>query len=587
MKKLLFVCLSLLTNYFVAHSQQPIPSGYSLVWSDEFNDEGSLDTNKWSYEEGFKRNREEQWYQKDNAFCRNGVLIIEAKREEREHPGFQPESTDWISSRKKIKYTSASINTLGKQKWQYGIFEIRARIPIGEGLWPAFWTLGTTKEWPSNGEIDIMEYYRGNILANIAIGTDQRWKAHWFSKTQAVKELGGKAWADQFHIWRMAWDEKEIALYVDDIEMIRVTSDQLVNRDGTGFNPFTQPHYLLLNLALGGINGGTIDTKLLPAKYEIDYVRVYQKPKSEVFSDFRPGATWKDQSGDVINAHGGGILYQNGRYYWYGEKRGGSTSQGVNVYSSDDLYNWRFERLALTPSADSTSDIAWGCIIERPKVIYHHKLKKYVMWFHLELKGQGYVAARAAVAVSDSPVGPFHFVHSFRPNNNMSRDMGLFVDTDGKAYQVYSSDENYALRMVQLTDDYLHVTSKDSLLFRNHREAPALFKYRNNYYLVTSGCTGWAPNRAELHGATNLFGPWKSLGDPMVGANSAFTFGGQSTFILPVAGKKDAFIFMADRWNPRNLTDSRYIWLPIDLVNDKTQINWRDKWDLTHFSNNS
>jgi len=585
MKKLLFICLSLLSSYFAASGQQPIPSKYELVWSDEFNYTGALDTNKWSYELGFKRNREEQWYQRDNAYCRNGLLIIEAKKEQRDHPGFLKGSKDWIRSRKKIKYTSASINTLGKQSWKYGIFEIRARIPVGEGLWPAFWTLGTSKEWPSNGEIDIMEYYRGNILANIAIGTDQRWKAHWFGKTKAVKDLGGKAWAEQFHIWRMVWDEEAVALYVDDIEMIRVSMDQLVNRDGTGFNPFTQPHYLLLNLALGGINGGTIDNKLLPAKYEIDYVRVYQKLKPGVIESFKPGEIWKDQSGDVINAHGGGVLYQNGTYYWYGEKRGGTTSQGVNVYSSNDLHNWKFEGLALAPSVDSTSDIAWGCIMERPKVIYHEQLKKYVMWFHLELKGQGYAAARAAVAISDSPVGPFTFVHSFRPNNNMSRDMGLFVDTDGKAYQIYSSDENYALRMVQLTDDYLHVTAKDSLLFRNHREAPALFKHRDKYYLITSGCTGWAPNRAEIHVANDLFGPWKSLGDPMKGPNSALTFGGQSTYVLPIAGKKDSFIFMADRWNPKDLMDSRYIWLPIDIENGKVQINWKDQWDLDAFSN--
>ncbi len=585
MKKLLFICLSLLSSYFAASGQQPIPSKYELVWSDEFNYTGALDTNKWSHELGFKRNREEQWYQRDNAYCRNGLLIIEAKKEQRDHPGFLKGSKDWITSRKNIKYTSASINTLGKQSWQYGIFEIRARIPVGEGLWPAFWTLGTSKEWPSNGEIDIMEYYRGNILANIATGTDQRWKAHWFGKTKAVKDLGGKAWAEQFHIWRMVWDEEAVALYVDDIEMIRVSMDQLVNRDGTGFNPFTQPHYLLLNLALGGINGGKIDPNLLPAKYEIDYVRVYQKKKSEVIGSFKPGELWKDQSGDVINAHGGGVLYQNGTYYWYGEKRGGTTSQGVNVYSSNDLHNWKFEGLALVPSVDSTSDIAWGCIMERPKVIYREQLKKYVMWFHLELKGQGYAAARAAVAISESPIGPFQFVHSFRPNTNMSRDMGLFVDTDGKAYQIYSSDENYALRMVQLTDDYLHVTAKDSLLFRNHREAPALFKHRDKYYLITSGCTGWAPNRAEIHVADDLFGPWKSLGDPMKGPNSALTFGGQSTYVLPIAGKKDSFIFMADRWNPKDLKDSRYIWLPIDLENGKVQINWKDQWDLDAFSN--
>src|SRR5690606_9298703 len=122
------------------------------------------------------------------------------------------------------------------------------------------------------------------------------------------------------------------------------------------------------------------------------------------------------------------------RIIWYGEKRDSKGSQGVNVYSSKDLYNWQFEALAFSPVDGLDSDITWGCIMERPKVIYNPQTKKFVMWFHLELKGQGYDAARAAVAVSDSPQGPFQFVDSFRPNGNMSRDMGLFVDDDGKAY---------------------------------------------------------------------------------------------------------------------------------------------------------
>lgn len=129
----------------------------------------------------------------------------------------------------------------------------------------------------------------------------------------------------------------------------------------------------------------------------------------------------------------------------------------------------------------------------------------------------------AAVAVSDSPAGPFKLVDSFRPNGHMSRDMGLFVDDDDVAYHIYSSDENYELRLAKLTPDYLAPTTADKLLFRNHREAPALFKYNKKYYLFTSGCTGWAPNKAELHVADDLFGPWTSLGDPMRGPDAHIT----------------------------------------------------------------
>ncbi|WP_313263734.1 family 43 glycosylhydrolase [Sphingobacterium sp.] len=583
MKKIFFACLSLFANFYDGKSQTQIPAGYDLVWSDEFNTEGPVNAKNWNFEEGFKRNQEAQWYQKQNAYCKNGLLVIEARKENKVNPDYRPDVAHWPHIEKKIKYSSGSLNTLGKHSWQFGLFEMRARIPVGTGLWPAFWTLGIDKEWPSNGEIDIMEYYKGNILANIATGTDQRWKAHWFSQIKSVADLGGAAWAREFHTWRMLWNEDMIELYVDDFLINSVSLDQLNNRDGSGYNPFKQPHYILLNLALGGINGGAIDPNLLPAKYEIDYVRVYQKKLTNKKISFLPGQTWNDQSGQVINAHGGGVLYQNGIYYWYGEKRGGEESQGINVYSSKDLYHWTYENLALSPSDGEKSDISWGCLMERPKVIYNAKTKKYVMWFHLELKDRGYAAARAAVAISDSAIGPFRFLHSFRPNGNMSRDMGLFVDDDNKAYQIYSSDENYALRLVELTDDYLHTTVKDSLLFRNHREAPAMFKHDKYYYLFTSGCTGWAPNRAELYRANTPFGPWQSLGDPMVGPDATLTFGGQSTFVLPVNGKKDAFIFMADRWNPKNLLDSRYIWLPIELQNGTVKVSWKSDWNLTIF----
>lgn len=257
-------------------ARNTVAGSYRLVWSDEFNIDGPVDTANWRFEEGFVRNQEAQWYQRDNAYCEDGLLVIEARKENRPNPTYKPGSTHWGRSRPTIEYTGASINTRGKHSWQYGRFEMRARIPIGHGLWPAFWTLGVDGEWPSNGEIDIMEYYRGMILANIACGTGERWKAAWYTRTMAVDSLGGEAWAREFHIWRMDWDENEISLYVDDFLMNRVSLNRLVNQDGKGINPFKQPHYILLNFALGGTNGGEIDDGLLPARYEIDYVRVYQ-----------------------------------------------------------------------------------------------------------------------------------------------------------------------------------------------------------------------------------------------------------------------------------------------------------------------
>ncbi len=122
-----------------------------------------------------------------------------------------------------------------------------------------------------------MEYYRNRLLANIACGTDVNNKAEWFSKTRSMDLLGGSKWASRFHIWRMDWDENAISLYVDDSLMNSVELCKLVNKDGSGINPFRQPHYMLLNLAMGGQNGGELGNTKFPNTYEIDYVRVYKR----------------------------------------------------------------------------------------------------------------------------------------------------------------------------------------------------------------------------------------------------------------------------------------------------------------------
>jgi beta-glucanase (GH16 family) len=153
---------------------------------------------------------------------------------------------------------------------------MRGRIDISSGLWPAWWTLGAQGSWPANGEIDIMEYYKEKLLANIAcIGPNGN--AEWYSKTKNIDSLGGKAWASKFHIWRMDWDENAITLYVDDLLMNRVELSKLINKDGSNINPFKQPHYMLLNLAVGGMSGGEVGDTKFPNRFEVDYVRVYQK----------------------------------------------------------------------------------------------------------------------------------------------------------------------------------------------------------------------------------------------------------------------------------------------------------------------
>ncbi|MFT3748816.1 MAG: glycoside hydrolase family 16 protein [Agriterribacter sp.] len=248
---------------------------YKLVWSDEFNNNGAPDTAKWNYEKGFVRNEEHQWYQPENAFCKNGLLIIEARREQKPNPLFKPGSNSWRTGRKNIEYTSACMITAGKHQWKYGKFELRVRIDIDAGVWPAWWTLGIEKNWPASGEIDIMEFYRDTLLANIlCLGINN--SNEWYTTKTGVRKLGGKAWAQKFHTWRMDWTEEHVALYVDDSLLNKVAVEKLVNKDGSGFNPFKQPHYMLLNLAIGGKNGGNPSHTAFPKRMEVDWVRVWQ-----------------------------------------------------------------------------------------------------------------------------------------------------------------------------------------------------------------------------------------------------------------------------------------------------------------------
>lgn len=251
-------------------------NNYKLVWSDEFNIDGAPDSTKWNYEKGFVRNEELQWYQPENARCEKGMLIIEARREQKANPLYEPDSDDWRKKRPAIQYTSSCLITKGKQHWQYGRFEMRARIDVDPGMWPAWWTLGIEKHWPGNGEIDIMEYYRDMLLANIVCRGKNN-EQEWHTTKTSVKSLGGSAWAAQFHTWRMDWTEQYIALYVDDSLLNKVAVDSLVNKDGSGFNPFKQPHYMLLNLAVGGQNGGDPAHTAFPKRMEVDYVRVWER----------------------------------------------------------------------------------------------------------------------------------------------------------------------------------------------------------------------------------------------------------------------------------------------------------------------
>lgn len=342
----------------------------------------------------------------------------------------------------------------------------------------------------------------------------------------------------------------------------------------------------------------------------------------------RPGELWLDDRGQHINAHGGGVMEYKGTYYWFGEHKAENTSAamvGVTVYSSTDLVNWRYRGVALPVSTEPGNDLEQGCVLERPKVVYCPQTGKFVMWFHLELKGKGYASARYGVAVADKPTGPYTFLRSGRVNpeilplnvcaddttqlresllgemkwwtptwrrevrrgmyalrdlyeGQMARDQTIFVDDDGKAYHIYASEENLTLQIAQLTDDF---TAHNGTYIRvapgGQNEAPTIMKRNGVYWMITSGCTGWAPNAARLFTAKSIWGPWKELPNPCQGPKKHITFGAQGTFILKAKGQ---YIFMADIWRPNHPIDARYVWLPIDFSSGQPVLQWQDEWTL-------
>jgi beta-xylosidase len=167
----------------------------------------------------------------------------------------------------------------------------------------------------------------------------------------------------------------------------------------------------------------------------------------------------------------------------------------------------------------------------------------------------------------------------------MARDMTLFVDDDGKAYHIYSSEENSTLHISLLTDDYLSPSGKYARVFVNRfMEAPTIFKKDGKYYMINSGCTGWAPNEGRSAVAESIWGPWTELGNPFKGKDSEISLNSQGTFILKVPGMKDAFIYIGDRWVPDNPVDGTSVWLPLKFSGGSPVIEWVDKWDLGYFS---
>ncbi len=298
---------------------------------------------------------------------------------------------------------------------------------------------------------------------------------------------------------------------------------------------------------------------------------------SDVIVTIKNGDFWLDTDGNRIEAHGAGLIYTNDAWYWIGEDKSANSGnfKAVNCYRSTDLSHWEFRHAIITKQ--SSADLAAADrIIERPKVIYNDTTKKYVMWLHWD--GQNYATAEAGVFTSDTVDGDYTQVRHFQPNGNMSRDDTLFKDDDGKAYFLSAANNNADSALYALTDDYTNIKSQIGTLWPgSSREAPAIMKTADHYFIVNSAATGWDSNQQKYASATSMSGTWSSLSN--LGDGTCYDT--QTAFIIPVVGSKTTtYIYAGDRWQDPDLKGSKYIWLPLKVSSTKLVLDWYDSWQL-------
>ena len=291
----------------------------------------------------------------------------------------------------------------------------------------------------------------------------------------------------------------------------------------------------------------------------------------------KPGEVWLDDRGEHIQAHGGGIIKLGDTYYWFGEDR----SQGldpsrryVGCYSSKDLAHWTF-RNQVMKQADP-GDLGSHFVLERPKVFYNTKTRKFVMYMHVD--DARYSLARVGVAVSDTVDGDYQYLKSFRPLGRESRDIGQFIDDDGSAYLIFEDRPAKGFHIARLSEDYLTV-EKDVCLIHAPLEGGAVVHYKGLYYALGSALTGWKPNPNRYATAARLEGPWSEFKD--IAPPGTNTYGSQSTMLIKVAGSKaTAVVFLGDIWKPETQWDSRYLWMPVEIGDGKLWLPAPKEWML-------
>lgn len=290
----------------------------------------------------------------------------------------------------------------------------------------------------------------------------------------------------------------------------------------------------------------------------------------------KPGEPWLDNRGQRIQAHGGGITFWKGTYYWFGEDRSQTNDpekRYVACYASKDLVHWTFRRQVVAMSDPEHLGPHW--VLERPKVFVNPRTGKFVLYAHLD--DARYKAARVLVAVSNRIDGDYQYVKSFRPLDQESRDIGQFIDDDGSAYLIFESRPTGGFFVAKLLEDYMGV--EQTAFIHAPLEGGAIVYYGSQYYVVGSHMTGWKPNPNVYATAPSLTGPWTEFKD--LAPPEANNYDSQSTMLLRVGGSKNTtVIFMGDIWKPSQLWDSRYFWMPLDMSDGAMRLPAPSSWQL-------
>ncbi len=336
-------------------------------------------------------------------------------------------------------------------------------------------------------------------------------------------------------------------------------------------NPKANEVIAALDEALSALN--TPENAISPGERKLieqfKAIEAADKAKTKKTADHRqdaicPGQPWLDTKGERIQAHGGAVYYEDGVYYWYGENkehtdgRNGIWTWGLKIYASADLMNWEDKGFLIPPVLEDPNSALFPTKrVDRPHILKCEKTGKYVCW--IKLSGP---EAAFTIWQADHLAGPYEMIENlYNPGGHKAGDFDLISDPEtGKGY-IYFDADHASMLCMELSEDYLHAEKEAAKSYANltppfTREAPALFEKDGKKYMLTSGMTGYVPNRSDSAVCGSWDGVFESLGDPHVNDTSCASFNSQISKIFRVEGT-DRFIAMADRWLPGTPVDAR------------------------------